>query len=213
MKNRRSISWSLLTAAALMTAMSSVIAAHPLGNFTINHFARIEASGERINIRYVIDMAEIPAYQELQSIDAAKSSPSSTELNTYAVQSATKYAEKINLTVDGMPVRVQPVASSIMLPVGAGGLPTLRLECDFLATLPAASGAIRRVRFEDRNYRDRIGWREIIVAPATGWAIFDSSAFGNGLTDELNAYPEDSLAAPLDERSAEFSLTRGAIPS
>src|SRR2546425_5744464 len=215
MTNRRLTSSSLLAAAAVIIAMTGVIIAHPLGNFTINHYARIEASGDRINIRYVIDMAEIPAFQELQSIDAAATaSPSSTELKSYAAQSASKYAEKINLTVDGVPLRVQPVASNVTLPRGAGGLPTLRLECDFKATLSASvGGATHRIRFEDGSYEDRIGWREIIVAPATGWAIFDSSAFGTGLTDELKAYPEDSLAAPLDERSAEFSLTRGAVPA
>src|SRR3989441_5373222 len=215
MTNRRLTSSSLLAAAAVIIAMTGVIIAHPLGNFTINHYARIEASGDRINIRYVIDMAEIPAFQELQSIDAAATaSPSSTELKSYAAQSASKYAEKINLTVDGVPLRVQPVASNVTLPRGAGGLPTLRLECDFEATLSASvGGATHRIRFEDGSYEDRIGWREIIVAPATGWAIFDSSAFGTGLTDELKAYPEDSLAAPLDERSAEFSLTRGAVPA
>jgi ABC-type nickel/cobalt efflux system permease component RcnA len=215
MTNRRLTSSSLLAVAAVIAAMTGVIIAHPLGNFTINHYARIEASGDRINIRYVIDMAEIPAFQELQSIDAAATaSPSSTELKSYAAQSASKYAEKINLTVDGVPLRVQPVASNVTLPRGAGGLPTLRLECDFKATLSASvGGATHRIRFEDGSYEDRIGWREIIVAPATGWAIFDSSAFGTGLTDELKAYPEDSLAAPLDERSAEFSLTRGAVPA
>ncbi|HEY3137618.1 MAG TPA: sulfite exporter TauE/SafE family protein [Blastocatellia bacterium] len=215
MTNRRLTSSSLLAAAAVIAAMTGVIIAHPLGNFTINHYARIEASGDRINIRYVIDMAEIPAFQELQSIDAdATASPSSTKLKSYAARSASKYAEKISLTVDGVPVRLQPVASNVTLPRGAGGLPTLRLECDFKATLSASvGGATHRIRFEDGSYEDRIGWREIIVAPATGWAIFDSSAFGTGLTDELKAYPEDSLAAPLDERSAEFSLTRGAVPA
>ena len=46
--------------------------------------------------------------------------------------------------------------------------------------------------------------------------MFDSTAFGNGVTDELKAYPEDRLAAPLNERAVEFHLPvapcRGARP-
>ena len=43
--------------------------AHPLGNFTVNHFARLDVGFERIGLRYVVDMAEIPAFQELRAAD------------------------------------------------------------------------------------------------------------------------------------------------
>ena len=43
--------------------------------------------------------------------------------------------------------------------------------------------------------------------------VFDSTAFGNGLTDELKAYPQDGVSAPLNERTAEMSFTGGEIPS
>jgi ABC-type nickel/cobalt efflux system permease component RcnA len=59
----------------------------------------------------------------------------------------------------------------------------------------------------------RAGWREIVVAPAAGAHVFDSTAYGGGVTDELRAYPEDLLMAPLDERVAEWSVTAGPLPS
>ena len=37
--------------------------AHPLGNFTINTFSRVQVSGDRVYVRYVLDLAEIPAFQ------------------------------------------------------------------------------------------------------------------------------------------------------
>jgi len=37
--------------------------AHPLGNFTINRFSRLETSGPRLYVLYVLDMAEIPTFQ------------------------------------------------------------------------------------------------------------------------------------------------------
>src|ERR1700722_6731599 len=41
-------------------------AAHPMGNFSVNHFSKINVQGDRIIVRYTIDLAEIPTYQELQ---------------------------------------------------------------------------------------------------------------------------------------------------
>jgi ABC-type nickel/cobalt efflux system permease component RcnA len=46
----------------------------------------------------------------------------------------------------------------------------------------------------------------------TGIRIFNSTVFANGLSDELKAYPQDRLAAPLDERTAQLSFTSGAVP-
>jgi nickel/cobalt exporter len=56
-----------MTIAALAPAAA---AAHPLGNFTINHFAAIRVTPERISLDVVIDRAEVPAFQEQQRLDA-----------------------------------------------------------------------------------------------------------------------------------------------
>src|SRR6185295_13531086 len=44
----------LLVAAAAMLAPAAA-AAHPLGNFTINRFSRVEVSGHRLYVLYVLD--------------------------------------------------------------------------------------------------------------------------------------------------------------
>ncbi|HXG65060.1 MAG TPA: hypothetical protein VNO70_08120 [Blastocatellia bacterium] len=206
---------AILALVLLMAGLSGSALAHPLGNFTINHFARIEAKPDAISIRYVIDMAEIPAFQELQAIDTDQDgTPSNAELEAYAERAAAQYAEGLSVTVEGTPLRLNVVSKNISLPPGMGGLPTLRIECDFRsAALTGEASAARRVRFEDNNFRDRAGWRETVAAGSQGVTVYDSTAFGNAVTDELQAYPEDLLAAPLDERAAEFSFTRGAIPA
>ena len=43
--------------------------AHPLGNFTVNQYSRLEVGRDNIRVRYIVDMAEIPAFQERQSMD------------------------------------------------------------------------------------------------------------------------------------------------
>ncbi|HEY9283170.1 MAG TPA: sulfite exporter TauE/SafE family protein [Pyrinomonadaceae bacterium] len=203
-----------LLSASLVVCFAAAAAAHPLGNFTVNRFARIEAGGERVRLRYVVDMAEIPAFQALQAADADGDGKQSTsELEAYLTRAAAQYLGGIRVTVDGAPLPLREVSKKITTPAGNGGLPTLRVELDYEGALPAgAAGAARRLRFEDVNNRERTGWHEIVVAPAAGVNVYDSTAFGNAVTDELRAYPEDLLSAPLDERAAELSFTTGVVP-
>jgi len=193
----------------------SLVLAHPLGNFTINHFNKIEVGNDIVKLHGVIDMAEIPTFQELQLIDTDGDGKTSTaELNEYVHRSAVLWADKLLLTIDGVRVPLTVVAKNASLPVGAGGLQTLRVELDLEGQLSRLSSAeARTLRFEDDNYSDRIGWREIVVGPLSGTTIFNSSAFANGLSDELRAYPAGLLAAPLDERSAQLSFSSGTTPA
>lgn len=213
-KRSRKRAISLLVV-AIIAMLSGAVLAHPLGNFTINHYAHIEAESDRLVIRTILDMAEIPAFQQLQLIDTDSDGTYSTaELGAYAEEAAKRYAEGILLEVDGNRMPVQLSSKEISLPPGVGGLSTLRVECTFSAALSSAPARqTHRIRFENTNYKDRLGWREIVVAPATGISIFDSTAYASGISDELRAYPEDLLSAPLDERGAEFSVTGGIVPA
>src|SRR5207249_8915496 len=48
----------------LAGALPTTALAHPLGNFTVNRYSRLEVSSQQIRIRYVVDMAEIPRSEE-----------------------------------------------------------------------------------------------------------------------------------------------------
>lgn len=202
-----------IVASIVLAAMQ--VPAHPLGNFTINHFTRIEIGKVRVNLRYVVDMAEIPTFQTLQEIASNKDGkPSSDELNEYATRVVSEYGQQLFLTVDGVRVPLRVINKRVSLPQGSAGLPTLRVECDFVGDLPAtAANGEHRVRFEDTNHKARIGWHELLATSASGLTIFNSTAFGSALTDELKSYPQDMLAAPVDERAAEFSWTDGKAPA
>ena len=61
----------LLVTVAAALAAAAAAQAHPLGNFTINRFARVEVSGHQLYVRYVLDLAEIPTFQaRQQGVDA-----------------------------------------------------------------------------------------------------------------------------------------------
>ncbi|MCP9493842.1 MAG: sulfite exporter TauE/SafE family protein [Pyrinomonadaceae bacterium MAG19_C2-C3] len=213
--NRRA-TFALFLATAYLLAIPLHALAHPLGNFTINVFTRIEPRAGDVRVRYVVDMAEIPTFQTLQTInaDGDGSRVDTGSLEHYAARAAAEYKQNLRLTVNGASVPLELVSHNITTPPGNGNLPTLRLECEFTGTLPPTSNTVdaRRVEYADLNFQDRIGWHETIVVPGSGVAVFDSTIFGNTLSDELRAYPENLLAAPINERTARFSFSSGAIP-
>ena len=49
-----------LLAALIALAAPSAAFAHPLGNFTVNRLASVDLAGDRVYIRYVLVLAEIP---------------------------------------------------------------------------------------------------------------------------------------------------------
>ncbi|HEY7913804.1 MAG TPA: sulfite exporter TauE/SafE family protein, partial [Blastocatellia bacterium] len=138
---------------------------------------------------------------------------SSSELDSYAASKAVEYCGGLFLSIDGARHDLRLISKRISVPAGAGGLPTLRVELDYAASFaPGLESPARLLRFESTNHKDRSGWREIVASSESGVSIFNSSAFGNAVTDELKAYPEEMLDAPLEESAASFSFTRGSIP-
>jgi ABC-type nickel/cobalt efflux system permease component RcnA len=186
-------------------------AAHPLGNFSVNQYSRLEIEKSRIKIRQVLDMAEIPTFQEQANIDTDKNgSLSQEELNAYAERITPNYLANLFLTINNQAIQLRAEKKNTLLKEGSGNLPILRVEWDLIADLPDLEKA-NRVRFENKNHAARIGWNEIVINRVGSTNIFDSTAFGSSVTDELNSYPEETLNAPLQERTAEFSFTTGAI--
>jgi len=122
----RKLAVLLVLAAALVAPVAAQ--AHPLGNFTINRFARVEVAGHRLYVRYVLDMAEIPTFQARQE-------------GVSPVAYARRLAAGLNITVDGRSVVLTPTAHALAFPIGVGGLHTMRLEAIFRG--PRVDGSTR----------------------------------------------------------------------
>ena len=165
----------VVVAAALLAPAAA--SAHPLGNFTINRFSRVEVSGHQLYVRYVLDMAEIPTFQA-GHIDA----------RAYA----RRIARNAELVVDGKAVPLVPLGTALAHPPGAAGLRTTRLEV--ILAGPTLSRKVS-ISYQDNNYKDRIGWKEIVVGPKA-----------RSTSDELRAYPKNLLQSPLDITSVKTQL-------
>ncbi|MEX0800864.1 MAG: High-affinity nickel-transporter [Dehalococcoidia bacterium] len=196
-----------LLAIALLAARPPTVDAHPLGNFTVNRFSRIELYSDVIRVSYVLDMAEIPAFQERGALDAdGDGSVSEAESASYSERKGEELARGLDVVVDGAKAELRVLSREMSLPDGQGGLSTLRLSLLLEAPAPAAEA---RVSYRDSNYADRLGWKEIVVRAGEGVALRDSTAPAEGVTDGLRAYPDDLLSSPLDVTEASFRYTAG----
>ena len=185
--------------------------AHPLGNFTINQYAGLNISRDQIIIDYVVDMAEIPAFQEIAALDAnGNGKPDSSETATYHSGKCTSLQPSLKLFLNNRPVGFTLAASSVEFPPGVGGLPTLRLTCNFEALLITEDETVG-ISFINNAFPDRLGWKEIIVT-ANGVAL-EGDYYTTSLSNSLTNYPDDLLTSPLDQRDVEFEITLVAPPS
>ena len=188
------------------------ISAHPLGNFSINQYSRLEVERERIKIRQILDVAEIPTFQLSKEIDTDKNGVlSETELNAYAERITPEHLANLSLTVNNQPTEIRAESKNISLKTGAGNLPTIRIEWNLISDL-ANLADTNQVKFENKNFAERIGWNEIVLTRVGSVNIFNSNAFGSAITDELKAYPQENLNAPLAERTAQFSFSTNSAP-
>jgi nickel/cobalt exporter len=208
------IRWGWLLACLALAVFASLLPreaqAHPLGNFTINHYSSLEFAGETVRITYVLDLAEIPTFQQMDRLDAdGDAKLSDTEAAAYLDTELPALLEGLHLRVgeEALPLRV--LSRSAAFVPGQGGLPTLRIEAKLLADLPEDWEDHGAGYYTDRNYEDRLGWREIVIKGGPGISIKRSTAPTTDVSNELRAYPQDMLSSPLDQRRASFTLVSG----
>jgi ABC-type nickel/cobalt efflux system permease component RcnA len=184
----------LLLALAILLVAAPGASAHPLGNFSVNHLSEVRVSDDRVDVRYLLDQAEIPTFEE-------RGRPTAELL-------AAKRAEALRgleLTVDGRQVPLRADGpGAIAFPQGQGGLKTTRVEL----RLSAAANDPRRIAFRDATFDGRVGWRAVVAKPGEGTAVRADAPSGDP-TNGLRSYPEDALDSPLDRRSATFEVRPG----
>ena len=98
--------------------------AHPLGNFTINQYAGLHVTTAGITIDYVMDMAEIAAFQEIELLDSNENrQPDASEATGYHTMRCASLLPSLNLSLNNKAVTLSLVSSSVEFPAGVGGLP------------------------------------------------------------------------------------------
>jgi ABC-type nickel/cobalt efflux system permease component RcnA len=185
---------ALLGALGALVCAPGAAEAHPLGNFSINHLTEVSVSADRVDVRYVLDQAEIPTFQERSDAPAAVLRAKQAEV-----------ARRLRVDVDGRSVALGPAgAARLTHPPGAGGLPTTRVEL----ALTAGVKSSRRVEVRDGTFPGRVGWRAIVARPGRGTAV-RTGAPATDPTHRLTRYPAALLSSPSDLRVARFAVRPG----
>ncbi len=184
-----------------------------MGNFSINHYTAICIEGGQVEMRYFIDMAEIPTYQELQRAGIVAQNGDSS-LPPYLALEASALSGGLVLEIDGQQVELHAVDQRALFTPGAGGLPTMKVGIVYRAPLEnLARGASHRFHYLDNNFPGHSGWKEIIVTEGDNVSLVRSSAPAKDRSAQLSNYPTDLLNSPPQdlEATAEFMLPQ--LPS
>jgi nickel/cobalt exporter len=179
--------------------------AHPMGNFSVNHYSRLDVTSIGVHLTYVLDLAEIPTvelFQEWQISDK-----NAGEFQAKAAAQAASLLANVIVDTDGH--RIQPRLGRVTASLfeGAGGMPTAHIVIN--ADLRAGPG---RVSYEDRNYADRTGWKEIVIRGGDGVSLISATRTDADLSHELTIYPADLSLAPPQDLRASVSWAIASLP-
>jgi ABC-type nickel/cobalt efflux system permease component RcnA len=188
-----------------------LVSAHPLGNFSISHYTAIRLEADALVLRYIIDMAEIPTFQEIQDTKIVPEAGHAS-LHAYLAQRVEGLRSGLILELNGERLHLRPETSEVIFPPGAGGLPTLKLGMRFRAALDGAGIApALELRYRDTNFAGRAGWKEIIASAGPGVRLLSSTVPERDRSQELADYPTDLLNSPPQDLDARVIFTQGAL--
>lgn len=200
----------------LAFAFPLVAHAHPMGNFSINHYSGLQVGKTELQVRYILDFAEIPTFQEMQALDRDRNGEiSPSERDRYLSEKAQSLTTGLLLQIDDKSFILIPIAQDMTVTPGAGGLPTIKVSVLYRAALDG-TGKVnddrtsQTVFYQDRNYPGRAGWKEMAAAGSPGIRIVGSMLPISG--GELRAYPENDLSSPPQITEARFSFEQGTGP-
>jgi len=154
-RHRKIIHGIALLTAGLTLIIPRDVLAHPMGNFSISHFAGFRIEVGAINLRYILDMAEIPTFQEMQATGIVPA-PDDPRVVAYLASKAEALKGGLAVTLNGRPLAVETVSKSVIFPPGAGNLPTMKIGVVFRAQLLGMACPCT-LDYRDGNFPERAG--------------------------------------------------------
>ncbi|MFB8035391.1 nickel transporter [Streptomyces sp. NPDC056004] len=161
--------------------------AHPLGNFSLNHYDGLRLVPDGIEDTAVVDSAEIPTAQDEEATDRDRDGRvSAAEAAARAKARCAELAGRTRASVGGEALDWHVGRTSLTYGKGAAGLPIARLTCVLRADADLSGPA--DVTFASGAEAARTGWKEI-TAVGSGVRLVDSSVPERSSSDALRSYP------------------------
>lgn len=194
----------------LMFAVAAVgLIAHPMGNFSVSHYTRIDVRPNgAADVTYILDLAELPTFELLQKWELKSDSPRA-QFDGKAADQAKVWAANLKFRLNGKPVTGRVVSTKLVMADGAGNLPIARVTSHI--EIPAA-GTGGTLEFEDTNYAERAGWKEIVIGGGKGVTLVEASHIDVERTKALTEYPTDPTVAPPQDLRARVEWRVAAAP-
>ena len=178
--------------------------AHPMGNFSINHYSGIHIGRDTVDLRYIIDIAEIPTYQQIQEAGIVAQLGSPT-LPPYLARQSETWKAGLQLTLNDEPLRLVAISRTVIFPPGAGGLPTMKIGILYRAPIHLKNpDAPLHLRYRDDNFAGHAGWKEIVVTTAPGVTL-TNNPFQTDRSAQLTDYPTNLLNSPPQDIEADLT--------
>jgi nickel/cobalt transporter (NicO) family protein len=194
--------WRLALRISGATILPWVFAtAHPLGNRSVSHLTVIEVEDGHVEATYVLELGEVPAYLLL------KEHPN---LEAQARDAARQWIAELEFSTGGR--RLEPELESAEAQVRSGddGLKVARIT---MRMRVVAAGSLA---FEDHNFSDRSGWKEIAIRAGTGEEITRASqgpADRSKMLTEFQGDPPQDLRAMVEWKAGTGTATKiASIP-
>jgi nickel/cobalt exporter len=205
----RSILAAIAAVVLILFPLSS--SAHPMGNFSISHYAAIRIEPGYIELRYLIDMAEIPTFQEMQQNNFVARADDQ-RAQEYLSKQAEVFKESLLMTLNGQALPLQISSQDILFSPGAGNLPTMKFGLVYRAQVTDACTATRcELEYRDANFSGRLGWKEVIASAGHGVNVESSSVPSKDRSSQLSNYPTDMVNSPPQEVDAKISYLAQSV--
>jgi len=187
------------------------VAAHPMGNFSISHYSGIRIGRDAVELRYIVDMAEIPTFQEIQETGVVPQ-PADPSVGAFLTRKSDILRGGLTLEVNGRRLALTAASKEIIFPSGAGGLPTMKFAILYKGKLIGNSkGGQFTLNYRDANFAGRAGWKEVIAVAEPGVRIVSSSVPEVDRSSQLSDYPTDLLNSPPQDLEARVAFTSAGV--
>ena len=182
--------------------------AHPMGNFSISHYSNLKVEMSGVELLYIIDMAEVPTFQDKPELDAnSDGSISPAEREHYLTKKAELLTRGLLLRMNGVDLKLREVSRQLDLLPGGLNLPTTKIKLRFRADYGSSPlEEINSLDFQDNNFPGRLGWKEIVAQATGGAELVESSVPASDKTQELSVYPEDPTVSPAQDLRARLKI-------
>lgn len=192
-------------------ALAAMSHAHPLGNNTVNRQAAIHLRAEALELRYLMDWAEIPTLGQTQAADIDQDGDTSpAEWDAYTKRWASEIASRLRLNIDRQPLMLQLQHQRWSLMPGEAALDTLRLEAQFSVPLKSYPKAVV-LHYWDDYLPDQFGWKEIWIRAANEVEIRQTNVARHDRSRSLSEYTLPLGDKPPNELYAEAELVFSSL--